>query len=43
MFNILIGACVWLDLGEPKQAPLLDSLIAMLSGGYATIEAHLKT
>lgn len=37
MFNILIDTSVWLDLAEPKQAPLLDPLIAMLTGGYARI------
>ena len=35
MFHVLIDTCVWLDLAEnPKQTPLLDPLIAMLSGGY---------
>lgn len=37
MFHILIDTSVWLDLAEPKQASLLDPLIAMLSGGYANI------
>lgn len=37
MFNILIDTSVWLDLAEPKRAPLLDPLIAMLTGGYATV------
>jgi len=37
MSNVLIDTSVWLDLAEPKQAPLLDPLIAMLSGGHANI------
>lgn len=38
MFNVLIDTSVWLDLAEnSKQTPLLDPLIAMLSGGYLKI------
>lgn len=38
MFKVLIDTCVWLDLAEnPKQTPLLDPLIEMLSHGYMSL------
>lgn len=37
MFNILIDTSVWLDLAEPKQAPLLEPLAAMLASGQVHI------
>lgn len=38
MFNILIDTSVWLSLAEdPKQMPLLDLLVGLLSGGRMNI------
>jgi hypothetical protein len=38
MFNVFVDTCVWLDLAEnPKQTPLLDPLVALVSDGYANI------
>ncbi|SDX63190.1 hypothetical protein SAMN04515617_105154 [Collimonas sp. OK242] len=38
MFNILIDTSVWLDLAEdPKQTPLLNLLVELLSGGFMNI------